>query len=102
MWKFDAASSLLPLAALASIRHAPAHGYGIRKYLNERGFGDFKSGTIYPLLQRLEEADLVISQWDIPDKGAARKLYRISVTGEEILQAELDKIERLLILMQAT
>lgn len=100
MWKFDAASSLLPLATLASIRSNPAHGYGIRKFLSERGFGDFKGGTIYPLLQRLEEAGLIVSQWDMPDKGAAKKIYHISEAGEQILQSELDRTERLFVLMK--
>lgn len=95
MWTFDASSALLPVAVLASINASPTHGYGIRKHLSETGFGEFKGGTIYPLLRRMEEAELITAQWDIPERGATKKIYRITKEGSLVLQTELEKIELL-------
>lgn len=96
MWKFDAASSLLPVAVLASIEKSPAHGYEIRQRLSENEFGEFKGGTIYPLLKRLEEAELVSATWDISGTGPTRKVYELSQSGQEIVDKEINNTERLL------
>ncbi|MGO2895688.1 PadR family transcriptional regulator [Corynebacterium casei] len=101
MWKFDAASSLLPVAVLASIGKTPAHGYEIRQRQSENGFGEFKGGTIYPLLKRLEEAELVTATWDIPGTGPTRKVYELSQAGKEIVDKEINNIERLLNVIKA-
>lgn len=100
MWKFDTVSAFLPVVVLACVGTSPAHGYEIRRRLSESGFGDFKGGTIYPLLKRMEEANLITFKWDIPDRGAARKVYSLTMSGEKTLQTELEKLERLLILMK--
>lgn len=100
MWKFDTVSAFLPVIILACIGSSPAHGYEIRRLLNKKGLGDFKGGTIYPLLKRLEEAELISFRWDIPDKGAAKKVYSLTNSGKETLQLERGNLERLLILMK--
>lgn len=101
MWKFDAASSLLPVAVLASVEKAPAHGYEIRRRLSESEFGEFKGGTIYPLLKRLEEAELVTATWDAPSTGPTKKVYELSAAGREIVNKESNNIERLLNVIKA-
>ncbi|MBK4144072.1 PadR family transcriptional regulator [Corynebacterium macginleyi] len=100
MWKFDAASSLLPVATLACISTSPAHGYEVRRRLGEKGIGEFKGGTIYPLLKRLEEAELLGFKWDTSGKGAARKVYSLTKLGKDTLHSELENLEHLISLMR--
>lgn len=82
MAAFDVSAQLLPLTTLAVIRNKPSHGYEVRDRLTREGFGEFKSGTIYPLLKRLENVGAISSNWVLPDSGAARKQYSISDEGE--------------------
>ena len=56
-----------------------------------------KSGTVYPLLRRLEAAGLVVSQWE--DEGAAhgdgrpaRRYYVATAEGERALGDALERI----------
>lgn len=72
----------LDLLLLAVLKSGPAHGYAIVSALRERSGGvcDFPEGTIYPALQKLEEAELVISEWD--ETGPRRRRsYRLSRKG---------------------
>ena len=101
MWKFDAASSLLPVAVLSCLTASPAHGYEIRHRLSAAEIGDFKGGTIYPLLKRLEESGLVTSTWDTPSTGPTRKVYQLSTDGREIVDIETNNIDRLLNIIKA-
>lgn len=51
----------------------------------------YPSGTIYPLLDRLENADLLTSEWEADNDrpGARRRLYHLSPTGETWAHAQL-------------
>jgi PadR family transcriptional regulator, regulatory protein PadR len=43
-----------------------------------------QSGTIYPLLARLEERGLVTSSWEMSDEpGPRRRLYRLTEAGTQ-------------------
>ena len=49
-WTRKIASSVLPLSILAILSKGESYGYEIRKMLVSFNLGDFKSGTVYPLL----------------------------------------------------
>src|SRR5580698_7762337 len=78
--------------AAASILLAISNGY-------QYGFDimdctGLPSGTVYPALRRLEESDLVTSQWEQDadahkDLRPARKYYEVSGAGETTLEAAL-------------
>jgi DNA-binding PadR family transcriptional regulator len=57
------------------------------KVVNERTDGAFewKEGTLYPVLHRLEGAGLVRGEWQGPEWGRQRKYYRITRTGRALL-----------------
>ena len=61
----------------------PMYGYEIIKVVNERTDGAFewKEGTLYPCLHRLEAGRLVRSVWREADSGKKRKYYRITRKG---------------------
>ena len=46
-------------------------------------------GTIYPLLTRLKNADLLVYHWEESSSGPPRKYYQISETGRAF-KLELD------------
>ncbi len=46
-------------------------------------------GTLYPLLTRLKNAELLTYRWEESKSGPPRKYYRITEQGESFLQ-ELD------------
>jgi DNA-binding PadR family transcriptional regulator len=62
----------------------PRYGYDLMKAAG------LKSGTLYPMLSRLEDERLVTSAWETPqqDGQRPRKYYRL--TGEGIRVARLE------------
>jgi DNA-binding PadR family transcriptional regulator len=76
---------LIILAVLSQLNEAQ-YGYSLIKQLGEKGF-EVDQGTLYPLLRRLEDRELLESDW-VVDDSRPRKYYRINQTGEAIL-AEL-------------
>lgn len=82
----------LRLVVLGLIAEEPRHGYDIIKALEAMFDGAYSPspGAIYPMLQMLEEADLVASE-----ANGNKRLYRITETGSAYLAenaAELDRI----------
>jgi DNA-binding PadR family transcriptional regulator len=77
-------SSGLQLIILALLEDKPRHGYEIIKALEERSGGYYapSPGMVYPALTYLEE----LGHAEVEAEGA-KKLYRITPTGN----AELDK-----------
>ncbi len=74
---------------LLLLKQRSAHGYDLIQILPEFGFNErsLDPGTVYRNLRRLEEDGLVISHWDVGDGGPAKRLYRITDEGEEMLHA---------------
>lgn len=87
---FDAGA--LRLVVLGLIAEEPRHGYDIIKALEARFQGAYSPspGAIYPMLQMLEEADLVSSE-----TNGNKRLYTITGEGQAYLdenKADLDRI----------
>jgi PadR family transcriptional regulator, regulatory protein PadR len=72
------------LGALLADPAAPRYGYDLMKAAR------LPSGTLYPLLARLERQRLVVSAWEVPEQEGQRprKYYRL--TGEGIRVARLE------------
>lgn len=65
------------------------YGYQLITELADRSHGDFamKEGTLYPILYRLEDDNLVVSRWSEPKgKEVSRKYYSITPQGRETLK----------------
>jgi PadR family transcriptional regulator, regulatory protein PadR len=73
----------LILAVLAQLRREQ-YGYTLRKALSDLGL-DIDEGTLYPLLRRLENQGLLVSEWREEDKRNKR-FYRLSPEGKTILK----------------
>lgn len=82
---------VLDLLVLASLTDGESYGYDIAKQLGAAGFGQIKGGTLYPVLNRLEEAGLVAAEFRATAKGPGRRYYSLTAAGREVLaeQGEL-------------
>lgn len=76
----------LPTLILEALEHEPKHGYLIAKRIKERSRGvlDFKEGTLYPALHKLENEGLVES-YETIEHGRTRRYYRIAKAGRAVL-----------------
>lgn len=76
----------LPTLILEALEQQPDHGYSIAQRIKERSKGvlDFKEGTLYPALHKLEQEQMVESYEEI-EKGRTRRYYRITKAGRGAL-----------------
>ena len=67
------------------------YGYEIIKVINDRTRGAFewKEGTLYPCLHRLECAGFIQSQWHEAENGRKRKYYAITRKGAGLLKEKV-------------
>ena len=82
----------LRLVVLALIAEAPRHGYDIIKALEARFGGAYSPspGSIYPMLQMLEEADLVSSVAE-----GNKRLFTITEAGRAYLAENAAELQRI-------
>ena len=71
------------LAALSQL-HEEQYGYSLMKRLEEQGM-QIDQGTLYPLLRRLEDQNLLQSDWRV-DTSRPRRYYVLSETGNKVLE----------------
>lgn len=78
-------TSLLLLQLLAE---RDMYGYELVKELEKRSGNGFsvKEGTLYPALHKLEKQEYIECYWQEQEKGPARKYYRITEAGLEMLE----------------
>ncbi|MFH8580995.1 helix-turn-helix transcriptional regulator [Streptomyces zaomyceticus] len=81
---------VLDLLVLSRLTDGESYGYEIAKALAEAGLGEIKGGTLYPVLNRLEEAGLVEAEFRAAERGPGRRYYRLTDPGRELLAAESD------------
>ena len=71
----------------------PQHGYGISQRVREMT-GDaltISAGTMYGTLSKMEKDGLIT----LDREEEKRKLYRLTALGTEVLELEMQRIERL-------
>jgi DNA-binding PadR family transcriptional regulator len=80
------------LALLSLLEDAPAHGYELMKRLEERSGGMYRAsaGTVYPVLQQLEDEDLVRSE-----DAQGKKVYQLTDAGREELLLHREDVDRI-------
>lgn len=71
---------------LAILAVRPAYGYEITAWLREKGFTDIAEGTVYALLIRMEQRELVDVEKVPSEKGPPRKVYSLNAQGHEYLE----------------
>ena len=73
------------------IARQPTYGYKVIKELEERsnGYFQFREGTLYPALHRLEKDKLITSSWHKLPSGQKRRYYTITKKGQQSLANRL-------------
>ena len=76
----------LPTLILEALAQESSHGYRIAQQIKERSGGvlNFKEGTLYPALHKLETEGLVESE-EALENGRSRRSYRITRAGRRAL-----------------
>ena len=82
------AASARPLI-LSILSSGESYGYEIIQKVRELSGGEmvWKDGMLYPLLHRLEEQDLITSEWRQGDAGKKRKYYILKENGRKELES---------------
>lgn len=85
---------VLDLLVLKLLVKEKKYGYQLISELKELSGGMIvlKEGTLYPILYRLEDEELVVSEWSVPKgKEVSRKYYMITEKGKEF-QLQLQEL----------
>jgi PadR family transcriptional regulator PadR len=95
------AGGLLPgtldLLILKAVSLGKLHGYGVLLRIQQISGGalQIQQGALYPALYRLEQQDLIESEWGISDNNRRAKFYRLTPTGRTRLGEESASWNRL-------
>lgn len=76
---------VLPMLILSQLQSAESYGYELVVRLQNIGLRDLATGTVYPVLSRLEQDGSLTSRLVASTAGPARKYYSLSAAGEAAL-----------------
>jgi transcriptional regulator len=89
--KTDVRQGTLALMVLKTLDVlGPQHGYGLARRI-EQISGDrltLNTGTLYPLLLKLEQEGAIASEWAASENNRRARFYRLTAAGRRQLQAE--------------
>lgn len=77
---------VLDMCLLSLIEEEASYGYEMVNKLRERGLDLASEGSIYPLLSRLQKQGFIEGYLVQSTAGPARKYYRISEEGKDVLE----------------
>ncbi len=81
----------LDILVLAHLAHRPAHGYEIKKRVEQSiGTSALNNNVLYPALRRFEEAGAIVGEL-IPQQGVPpRRVFSLTEAGEDLLRSLLE------------
>jgi len=90
---------------LLSLASGDQHGYGIMQEVLERTAGKVRlwPATLYGSIKRLIEAELIEESEDRPARefdDARRRYYRLTRLGRRVLDAESERLQELVRILQ--
>src|SRR5687768_18381996 len=90
---------LLPLTpaafhVLLALADGPKHGYLILKDVEERTAGDVRlsTGTLYGLIKRFLDDELIVELSPAPDDDDRRRPYKLTPFGREVAAREAARL----------
>jgi len=75
----------------------PMHGYQLKDEMERRGYvrdGRFDTGSLYTILNRMEERGDLSSTQELSEEGRTRRVYRVTDEGRRRLKAGLEYMLR--------
>lgn len=78
------------LLVLAQLEHGPSHGYDIARRIETRSQGavSFNVASLYPVLYRLENRNLISGRWVEKAGQRRRRYYQLTPAGRKSLAAQ--------------
>ena len=78
---------------LSLIEQEPTYGYQLIKEIGKRsgGYFEFKEGTLYTALHRLEKEGLIEGKWERIPNGQERRYYYLTKMGRRVLNEKRDE-----------
>jgi PadR family transcriptional regulator len=78
---------------LSIIGQEPIYGYQLIKEIGKRsgGYFQFKEGTLYTALHRLEREGLIEGKWKRLSTGQERRYYYLTKLGHSVLDEKRDE-----------
>jgi transcriptional regulator len=86
----------LEMIVLQLLRAEPTNGYDLAQRIEtiSRDVLTINAGSLYPALYRLEERDLIKSQWEESKTGRRVKVYSLTASGKKELEAQREEWTR--------
>ena len=78
---------------LLLLSHEDSYGYVLMSRLQQLG-APSDAGAVYRMLRRMENETLVTSEWNTEGAGPAKRYYRITPEGEELLHTWTVAVQR--------
>ena len=81
---------------LKTLSWGPRHGYGIAQWIKQTSAEALavEDRALYLALHRLEDRELVDSEWGVSQNNRRAKYYRLTALGRAELRAEARRLER--------
>lgn len=79
---------------LASLADGPRHGYGMIEDIERFSGSRLGPGTLYGAISRLEQRGLI----EPIESDDRRRPYRLTAAGARVLTAEIDSLDRVVVL----
>jgi len=79
---------------LLLLSEAPAHGYELIDRLRPFGFEVADPASVYKSLRQMERDGIVSSEWELPRRGPARRIYALTSDGWDLLDAWARTLEQ--------
>ena len=93
----DLLQGTLDMLILKTLALGPMHGWGISQRIQQ--ISDdvlvINQGSLYPALYRLEQQQLIRSEWGSSENNRQAKFYELTRTGRKQLTEETENWERL-------
>ena len=86
-WESQVKKGILSLVVMNVLSQREYYGYELIEEIRNHTMIDIAEGTLYPLLVRLKESNMVTSKWVEQESGIPRKYYTLTAEGIETLQA---------------
>ncbi len=93
-WSSQLRKGYLELCVLVFLENRKsAYGLEILQFFNQSGL-EVKEGTMYPLLNRMEQNGWLASEWQTPKtSGHPRRFYQLGPAGSKNLKPMLEEFE---------
>lgn len=80
----------LDLLILKAVSLGPLHGYGVLLRIQQisRGSLQVEQGALYPALYRLEDQELLATEWGVSENNRRAKYYKLTRAGQRRLKEE--------------